>query len=123
MEQETGDFVVQLHRAERAGLHQDFRLAMGGVLKSWAVPKGVPVESGVRRLAIQVPDHPFSYKAFSGTIHEGYGKGEVEIWDEGQYSLINQSPTALFIQLRGDKLKGNYHLKHWEGKKWLIWKQ
>jgi len=122
-DESSGDFVVQQHRAERAGLHHDFRLAMGGVLKSWAVPKGVPTESGIKRLAIQVADHPIGYKDFSGVISEGYGKGEVEIWDDGKYTLINQSPEYLFFQLRGDKLKGNYHMRHWKGSQWLLWKQ
>ena len=115
-------FVVQKHQATH--LHYDFRLEMEGVLKSWAVPKGVPVEPGVRRLAVQVEDHPVGYIDFAGRIPEGeYGAGTVEIWDRGNYELDGKQPAMLEFTLRGEKLSGGYVLIHTDGKNWLLIKR
>lgn len=77
-------FVIQKHKA--TSLHYDFRLQIGGVMPSWAIPKGPTLESGVKRLAMQTPDHELSYRHFEGVIAEGvYGAGPVIIWDEGEY--------------------------------------
>jgi bifunctional non-homologous end joining protein LigD len=121
-------FVVQRHKATR--LHYDFRLEMGGVLKSWAVPKGPSLHSGDKRLAMMVEDHPYNYKDFQGIIPEGnYGAGIVEIWDNGTYtSLANSGSVAedekllkegleagnLKFILHGKKKKVNLH---WSGSK------
>jgi len=72
----------------KAGWHHDLRLERGGVLKSWAVPKGVPEEQGVRRLAKQVEDYNLEYRKFEGWILFGYGDCRVRIWDRGTYKTI-----------------------------------
>jgi len=102
-------FVVQEHHARR--LHYDFRLSREGVLKSWAVPKGVPEKPGTRRLAIQTEDHPLEYSKFEGTIPKGqYGAGTVEIWDSGSYKLKIWTEDKIEFSLKGSKLNGMYVL-------------
>lgn len=104
-------FVVQKHAASH--LHYDFRLEMRDVLKSWAVPKGVPYEFEQRRLAMAVEDHPIEYLDFEGVIPEGqYGGGTVMVWDIGTYELIegNYYKGNLQIYLNGKKLKGEWQL-------------
>jgi len=97
---------------------------MEGVLKSWAVPKGIPTESGVRRLAVQVEDHPLDYIDFTGEIPEGeYGAGIVEIWDKGKFELEKKEPDRLESILRGKKLVGHYILIHTKGNNWLLIKR
>jgi DNA ligase D-like protein (predicted 3'-phosphoesterase) len=125
---ETGKsrFVIHDHYAQKAGHHHDFRLEMEGVLKSWAVPKLVPEEKGIKRLAISVEDHPISYYNFTGTIPKGeYGAGEVKIFDKGNYRLIEKDENKIVVELRGKKLKGIYALIKLKGKKnqWLIFKK
>lgn len=117
-------FVVQEHQATH--LHYDFRLEMEGVLKSWAVPKGVSEEAGVKRLAVQVEDHPVDYINFSGYIPEGeYGAGTVIIWDIGKYKILdgNLKRGSIKFELKGKRLKGEYALVRMkDGKNWLIYK-
>lgn len=119
----TKKFVIQKHQATH--LHYDFRLEMDGVLKSWAVPKKPPTESGVKRLAVQVEDHELSYINFEGTIPEGmYGAGRVEIWDKGTYTLKHRSKDKIEFTLHGEKLTGNYVLIRFKGNKnWLLFKK
>ncbi|MEA2533124.1 MAG: bifunctional non-ous end joining protein LigD, partial [Actinomycetota bacterium] len=106
-------FVIHQHYATR--LHHDLRLEMFNgatpVLVSWAVPKGLPRRKGVKTLAIHVEDHPFEYGSFSGSIPEGnYGAGEVRIFDEGRYELLEQKPGKLTFRLDGKRLHATYHL-------------
>ena len=128
-------FVVQRHEATR--LHYDFRLELGGVLKSWAVPKGPSLNPSQKRLAVQVEDHPVSYIGFKGIIPEGnYGAGTVAIWDNGSFQPVSEDhePISekqameglkkgeLKFRLAGKKLKGEFvliRLKNDE-KNWLL---
>ena len=120
-------FVVQRHDARR--LHYDFRLERDGVLLSWAVPKGVPLEPGTQHLAVHVEDHPLSYATFEGEIPAGnYGAGTVEIWDHGTYELVEEKPNGgLTVDLRGERLQGLWTLVpaklSGDEKNWLLVKK
>lgn len=134
-------FVVQKHAARR--LHYDFRLECGGVLKSWAVPKGPSLDTHDKRLAIMVEDHPLEYGSFEGIIPKGhYGAGQVDIWDKGTYHaakaqndsederIIKQgiAKGELVISLNGEKLKGEFALVKLkkgdpDDKNWLLIKK
>jgi DNA ligase D-like protein (predicted 3'-phosphoesterase) len=125
-ELEEGDgniYVIQKHAA--TNLHYDLRLEMDGVLKSWAVPKEPPVEFGVRRLAVQVEDHPIAYATFEGTIPEGeYGAGTVEIWDKGTFKMLDRKEDKLVLEIKGQKLRGQFVLVRFKDKKnWLFFKK
>ena len=128
-------FVIQKHDA--TSLHYDFRLEFGGVLVSWAVPKGLSTDPGERRLAVPTEDHPLGYVDFEGVIPEGeYGAGAVMVWDAGTYrnlrarkgphsqSMEDSLDDGLIeVWLEGEKLRGGYALKRTRaGKKprWLI---
>jgi bifunctional non-homologous end joining protein LigD len=109
-------FVVQKHNATR--LHYDFRLEAGGVLASWAIPKGPSLDTHERRLAMHVEDHPYDYRTFEGVIPQGnYGAGQVIVWDEGTYTLVEgDDPVAeigkgkIKFILDGKKLHGMFTL-------------
>lgn len=104
-------FVIQKHDATR--LHFDFRLEKDGTLKSWAIPKGLAYEPGVKHAAFEVEDHPISYMEFEGTIPKGqYGGGTVMVWDIGTYELLGGSweKGDLKLRLHGQKLEGEWHI-------------
>ena len=121
---ESRIFVVQEHHARR--LHYDFRLERGGVLKSWAVPKGIPQTPQDKHLAVQVEDHPLDYAKFEGEIPGGqYGAGKVIIWDHGTYEAKVWTEKMVEVILDGAKLKGRYvlvPLKKAGDKNWLMLK-
>lgn len=100
-----------IHKHKATHLHYDLRLEMNGVLKSWAIPKEPPKTKAIKRLAIQVEDHPLEYAKFHGIIPKGnYGAGKVEIWDKGTYELIDKDSKKIEFKLHGKRLKGNYVL-------------
>ena len=112
-------FVIQKHAASH--LHFDFRLELDGVMKSWAVPKGPSYDPSVRRLAMEVEDHPIEYNTFEGTIPQGeYGGGTVMLWDRGTYEAENGGGVEalragyehgdLKFVLHGTRLKGGWVL-------------
>ena len=103
-------FVVHEHHART--LHWDLRLEHGGTLVSFAVPKGVPLEPGVRRLAVRTEDHDLAYLGFEGEIPEGrYGAGRVRIWDRGTYETLDGGPGETWrLRLRGRRADGVYVL-------------
>jgi bifunctional non-homologous end joining protein LigD len=125
-------FVIQKHDASR--LHYDFRLEMDGVLKSWAVPKGLPWTQGEKHLAVEVEDHPVEYATFEGIIPEGqYGGGTVMLWDRGKYYVYGEDPLKawkegkMHLVLDGKKAKGEWTLVRLRGdgsgkNQWLIMK-
>jgi bifunctional non-homologous end joining protein LigD len=125
-------FVIQKHAARR--LHYDFRLEMEGVLKSWALPKGLPWKRGEKHLAVEVEDHPIEYEQFEGIIPEGqYGGGTVMVWDRGNYHVFGEQPVKslregkLHLVLDGEKAKGEWTLVRIRGRdntknQWLILK-
>jgi bifunctional non-homologous end joining protein LigD len=126
-------FVIQKHWASR--LHYDFRLELDGAMKSWAVPKGPSFDPSVKRMAVQVEDHPIAYNQFEGTIPEGqYGAGKVIIWDEGRWTPIGDPRKGyktghLKFTLDGVKLRGRWALIRMKGKEsdrqppWLLIKE
>jgi bifunctional non-homologous end joining protein LigD len=131
------NFVVQQHAATQ--LHYDFRLAIGGVLVSWAVPKGPSMNPADKRLAIRTEDHPLEYADFEGAIPAGhYGAGAVIVWDRGTYEPIGDVPLdeqlasgKLDFVLHGEKLRGGFTLVRTAGRParargpehWLLIKQ
>ncbi len=116
-------YVIQKHQASH--LHWDLRLEFDGVLRSWAVPKEPSKDPKVRRLAVEVEDHPLEYAKFEGEIPEGqYGAGTVKIWDKGTFEPINVKDKKIIFKINGKRLKGTYVLvKFKPPKNWLFFKK
>jgi DNA ligase D-like protein (predicted ligase)/DNA ligase D-like protein (predicted 3'-phosphoesterase) len=125
VESRGNSFVVHEHRARH--LHYDLRIKRGGVLKSWAVPKGIPEVEGEKHLAVETEDHPLEYLTFEGTIPEGeYGAGTEAIWDTGTYETLAWDERKIEIVLHGNRLSGTYILVRFRRageKDWLIFKK
>ena len=126
-------FVIQKHAASR--LHYDFRLELGGTLKSWAVPKGPSLDPKVRRMAVHVEDHPLSYASFEGVIPKGqYGAGTVIVWDRGTWEPVGDPQAGykagkLKFDMHGEKRRGRWNLVRMHGREgerqepWLLIKE
>jgi len=119
------EFVIQKHRASR--LHYDFRLEHGGVMLSWAVPKGPSLDPSNKRFAMQTEDHPIEYNQFEGVIPEGeYGGGTVMIWDRGTWEPEVEDVARalekgdLKFTLHGKKLRGSWVLVRMRPRQWLL---
>jgi DNA ligase D-like protein (predicted 3'-phosphoesterase) len=116
-------YVIQKHDASH--LHYDLRLEKDGVLKSWAVPKEPPTQKGVKRLAVEVEDHPIEYANFEGEISKSeYGAGKVEIWDKGTYVTEKWSESEIIVLINGSRLDGRYCLIKFKRQEnaWLFFK-
>ncbi len=120
-------FVVQEHRSSH--LHYDLRLEHEGALKSWAVPKGIPLDAGIRRLAVMAQDHARAYADFEGDIPEGdYGAGTVTQWDKGVYTPVKFEQDEIIFDCQGRRMQGVYCLiklksKNGRDKNWLLFKK
>jgi bifunctional non-homologous end joining protein LigD len=118
-------FVIQRHDAR--ALHFDLRLELGGSLASWAVPKGVPLRPGAKRLAVRTEDHPLEYLDFAAVIPAGqYGAGRMTIWDRGTFEPVQVDDAEIKIVLHGSVLSGEYHLVRTAGRdgkeEWLLFR-
>ncbi|MDX6669628.1 MAG: bifunctional non-ous end joining protein LigD, partial [Solirubrobacteraceae bacterium] len=112
-------FVVQEHHARH--LHWDLRLERDGVLVSWAVPKGIPMDPRRNHLAVHVEDHPLSYIDFAGEIPRGeYGAGQVKIWDSGTYEPHKFRDDEVIVTLHGERIQGRYALFQTREQDWMI---
>jgi len=112
-------FVLHRHHARR--LHYDLRLEQGGVLKSWAVPKGLPPRPGIMRLAVSTEDHPLEYMNFEGTIPKGqYGGGRIWIFSRGKYEVTQEKRDGFHFRLESREVSAEYRMHHTRGNEWLL---
>lgn len=116
---EGNAFVVHRHHASR--LHYDLRLEQDGVLKSWAVPKGLPPRPGVMRLAVATEDHPLEYLNFEGTIPKGeYGGGDMWIFARGKYIITKEKKNGFYFRLQSKELNAEYRTHKTKENEWLL---
>ncbi len=111
-------FVVQLHDATT--LHFDLRLEIGGVLRSWAIPKGPSLDPAVRRLAVPVEDHSLAAGEFEGLHEQARGSGAVIVWDEGTVEIDRDDADHLSFSLSGVKLSGRFGLTNTGERRWIL---
>lgn len=112
-------FVVHRHHASR--LHYDLRLEQNGVLRSWAVPKGLPPRPGIMRLAVSVEDHPLEYVNFEGAIPQGqYGGGMMWKFAQGRYEITKEKTGGFYFRLQSRELNGEYRVHHTKENQWLL---
>jgi bifunctional non-homologous end joining protein LigD len=115
----NNNFVVHRHHASH--LHYDLRLEQDGVLKSWAVPKGLPPRPGVKRLAVQTEDHPMEYLKFDGKIPKGqYGAGEMWIYALGKYQITKEKKDGFYFKLNSKEMTGEYRMHRTKEKEYLL---
>lgn len=119
VESSGSSFVIHRHHASR--LHYDLRLEQEGVLKSWAVPRGMPPYPGVKRLAVQTEDHPMEYLTFDGKIPKGqYGAGEMWIYALGKYQITKEKKDGFYFRLSSKEVTGEYRIHKMKEKEWLL---
>jgi DNA ligase D-like protein (predicted polymerase)/DNA ligase D-like protein (predicted 3'-phosphoesterase) len=113
-------FVIQEHHAR--ALHYDVRLERGGVLVSWAVPKGLLMPPGAVRLAVHTEDHPMEYATFEGSIPRGeYGGGQVVIWDRGRYDTLKWTDSEVQVEFHGQRVQGRYvFFRTGDSRNWMV---
>ena len=119
MEAPGSRFCIQRHHASH--LHYDLRLEQDGVLKSWAIPRGMPPVPGVKRLAVQTEDHPLKYLTFEGEIPKGeYGGGMMWVYATGRYEITKEKKTGFYFRLSGKQLSAEYRMHLMKDKEWLL---
>ena len=113
-------YVIQKHQASH--LHYDLRFELDGVARSWAIPKEPAIELGVKRLAVRVEDHNVDYMDFEGEIEDGYGAGQVEIWDSGYWEPESVKEKKIVAIIHGKRLQGRFTILNFKEKNWLFFK-
>lgn len=110
-----------IHRHHATNLHYDLRLEQEGVLKSWALPRGLPHQPGVKRLAVEVEEHPIKYLTWEGVIPKGeYGAGPMWVYATGRYSVTKEKKTGFYFRLHSEQLNADYRMHRTQGKQWLL---
>ncbi|MBO6574958.1 MAG: non-homologous end-joining DNA ligase [Rhodothermales bacterium] len=110
-----------IHRHHATNLHYDLRLEQDGVLKSWALPRGLPHEPGVKRLAVEVEEHPIKYLTWEGVIPKGeYGAGPMWVYATGRYTVTKEKKTGFYFRLHSEQINADYRMHRTQDKQWLL---